>query len=214
MTAEADFSLDSSKPSGRRSYCKACDRRRGRAYYDAHKDELYAQRAAAREAAWQAELEAHVEEHRKRVAAAKKLHAAQSRRQKEFLRSIGVPDLSPEEVTEKARRRKGSDQPHEWDRSETVPVDEERERPPDPGGPSGEGAPPGDPDYHLHAELGEETKRLATHPREEAHRLVEELREGETETTPLIALSGLVLWLGVLVAIVIALVFLIARLAS
>jgi hypothetical protein len=107
-----------------------------------------------------------------------------------------------------------SDQPHEWDRCETVPVDEERERPHDPGGPSGEGAPPGDPDYHLHTELGEETKRLATHPREEAHRLGEELREGETETTPLIALSGLALWLGVVVAIVIALVFLIARLAS
>jgi hypothetical protein len=43
---------------------------------------------------------------------------------------------------------------------------------------------------------------------------VEELREGETETTPLIALSGLVLGLGVLLAIVIALAFLIARLAS
>ena len=77
---------------------------------------------------------------------------------------------------------------------------EERERPPDPGGPSGEGAPPGDPDYHLHTELAEETKRLATHPREEAHRLAEELREGETETTPLIALSGLVL--GVLAGLV------------
>jgi len=99
-------------------------------------------------------------------------------------------------------------------RCETVPVDEERERPHDPGGPSGEGAPPGDPDYHLHTELGEETKRLATHPREEAHRLIEELHEGETETTPLIAISGLALWLGVLVAIVIALVFLIARFAS
>ena len=111
-------------------------------------------------------------------------------------------------------RQQRSGQPHEWDRCETVPVDEERERPNDPGGPSGEGAPPGDPDYHLHTELGEETKRLATHPREEAHRLVEELREGETETTPLIALSGLVLGLGVVLAIVIALVFLIARLAS
>jgi hypothetical protein len=86
--------------------------------------------------------------------------------------------------------------------------------PHDPGGPSGEGAPPGDPDYHLHAELGEETKRLATHPREEAHRLVEELREGETETTPLIALSGLALGLGVVVTILIALVVLITRLAS
>ena len=95
-----------------------------------------------------------------------------------------------------------------------VPMDEERERPHDPGESSGEGAPPGDPDYHLHTELGEETKRLATHPREEAHRLAEELREGETETTPLIALSGLALVLGVVVAIVIALVVLVARLAS
>ena len=93
-------------------------------------------------------------------------------------------------------------------------MDEERERPHDPGGPSGAGAPPGDPDYHLHTELGEETKRLATHPRDEAHRLAEELREGETETTPLIALSGLALGLGVVVAILIALVVLIDRLAS
>ncbi len=93
-------------------------------------------------------------------------------------------------------------------------MDEERERPPDPGGPSGEGAPPDNPNYHLRTELAEETKRLATHPREEAHRLAEELREGETETTPLIALSGLVLGIGVLLAIVIALVFLIARLVS
>lgn len=94
-----------------------------------------------------------------------------------------------------------------------MPVDEDRERPPDPGGTSGEGAPPGDPDYHLHTELAEETKRLATHPREEAHRLVEELREGETDTTPLIAVSGLALGIGVLLAILIALTFLIARLA-
>jgi hypothetical protein len=64
MTVEADFGLDRSKASGRRSYCKACDRRRGRAYYDARKDELYAQRVAAREAAWQAGLEAQVEESR------------------------------------------------------------------------------------------------------------------------------------------------------
>jgi hypothetical protein len=93
-------------------------------------------------------------------------------------------------------------------------VDEERDRSRGPGSPSGEGAPPGDPDYHLHTELGEETKRLAAHPREEAHRLLDELREGETETTPLIAISGMVLWIGVLVAVVIALVFVIARLAS
>jgi hypothetical protein len=92
-------------------------------------------------------------------------------------------------------------------------MDDERQRPPDPGGPSGAGAPPG-PDYHLHTELAEETKRLATHPREEAHRLMEELREGETETTPLIAVSGLALVIGVLLAILIALAFLIPRLVS
>ena len=111
MTVEADFGLDRSKTSGRRSYCKACDRRRGRAYYNAHKDELYAQRVAAREAARRAESEALEEEHRKRVAAAKTLHAAQVRRQKEFLRSIGVPDLSPEEISERARRRPSASVP-------------------------------------------------------------------------------------------------------
>jgi hypothetical protein len=105
LTAEVDFGVDRSKACGRRSYCKACDRRRGRAYYDAHKDELYAQRVAAREAAWQAELEAQVEPHRNRVAAAKKLHEAQVRHQKEFLRSIGVRDLSSEEVIERYRAR-------------------------------------------------------------------------------------------------------------
>jgi hypothetical protein len=101
LTVEADFGLHRSKACGRRSYCKACDPRRGRAYYDARKDELHTRRAAAREAAWQADLEAQEEESRKRVAAARRLHAAQVRRQKEFLRSIGVPDLSPEEVTER-----------------------------------------------------------------------------------------------------------------
>jgi hypothetical protein len=107
MTAEDEFGVDRSKACGRRSYCKACDRRRGRAYYDARKDELYAQRVAAREAAWQAELEAQVEPHRKRVAAAKKLHEAQVRNQKKLLRSLGVSDLSPEEVTERARATQG-----------------------------------------------------------------------------------------------------------
>jgi hypothetical protein len=36
--------------------------------------------------------------HRKRIAAAKKAHEAGVRRQKELLRSLGVPDLSPEEI--------------------------------------------------------------------------------------------------------------------
>src|SRR5215217_6606795 len=111
ITAEADFGVDRSRSCGRRSYCKACDRLRGRAYYDAHKDELYARRVAGRETAREAELKALEKEHRKRVTAAKKLHAAQVRRQKEFLRSIGVPDLSPEEISERARRRPSASVP-------------------------------------------------------------------------------------------------------
>jgi hypothetical protein len=70
----------------------------------------------------------------------------------------------------------------------------------------------GDPEFHLHSELGEEAKRLATHPREEAHRLSEELKAGEVETTPLIALSGIGIWLGLFITIVIALVFVVAYL--
>jgi hypothetical protein len=58
-----------------------------------------------------AEREALEKEHRKRVVATKKLHAAQVRRQKEFLRSIGVPDLSPEEVSERACRRPSENLP-------------------------------------------------------------------------------------------------------
>jgi transcriptional regulator NrdR family protein len=98
MTEEDDFGVDRSKASGRRSYCKECDRRRGSAYYAEHRDELYAKREAVREAASQAELEKLEKEHRKRVAANKRLHEAQVRRQKEYLRSIGVPDVSPEEI--------------------------------------------------------------------------------------------------------------------
>jgi hypothetical protein len=94
LTEEEDFGIDHSKTSGRRSHCKDCDRRRGRAYYAEHRDELYAKREAVGEAARQAELKELEKEHRKRVAANEKLHEAQVRRQKEFLRSIGVPDLS------------------------------------------------------------------------------------------------------------------------
>lgn len=76
------------------------------------------------------------------------------------------------------------------------------------------GAPPGrDPDFRLHAELGEEAKRLATHPREEAHRLSDELRAGEVETTPLIALSVVGIGVSLVIAIVIALVVLAIYLA-
>jgi hypothetical protein len=98
MTPESGFGFDRTKASGRKSHCKHCDRRRGRAYYDAHKDELHAERLAIREAEREAALKALEPIHRKRVAEAKRLHAAGVRRQKKLLRELGVPDLSPEEI--------------------------------------------------------------------------------------------------------------------
>ena len=83
---------------------------------------------------------------------------------------------------------------------------DERERRDEPVG----GAPRGgDPEVHLHTELGKEAKRLVTHPREEAHRLSEELKAGEVETTPLIALTGLGIALGVVIALVLVVAYLI-----
>jgi hypothetical protein len=103
VTEEDGFGVDRSKASGRKSHCRECDRRRGRTYYRAHRAELYAQREAVREAARQAYLKRLEKEHRKRIAAVKKEHEAGVRRQKELLRSLGVPDLSPEEITASCR---------------------------------------------------------------------------------------------------------------
>jgi hypothetical protein len=108
MTAEADFGVDRSKASGRRSYCKACDRWRGRAYYDARKDELYAQRVAAREAAWQTELEGREEEHKKKVAALRKQHEAAKRAQAELLREIGYWESPYAQRSSETRARRDS----------------------------------------------------------------------------------------------------------
>ena len=108
LTEKDGFGIDRTKAGGRKSHCKTCDRQRAEAYYAEHREELYARREAVREAARQAHLKTLEKEHRKRVAAGKKLHAAQVRRQKEYLRSIGVPDLSPDEITEMAREGGGA----------------------------------------------------------------------------------------------------------
>jgi hypothetical protein len=110
MTAETGFAVDRSKASGRKSHCRTCDARRAHGWYVEHREELYARRAAAREAAWAAELKALAKEQRKRVAAVKKQHEAGVRRQRELLKSLGVPDLSPEEINERARRRSGQEE--------------------------------------------------------------------------------------------------------
>jgi hypothetical protein len=84
------FAVDRHAAAGRKSHCKECDRRRQRAYYDAHKDEWNAQRKAERERAYEAELERRIAEKRGRIEAAKKRHAAQQRAQADYLRSIGA----------------------------------------------------------------------------------------------------------------------------
>ena len=94
LTAEADFGADRSKKSGHKSHCRACER----ADYASRKDELQARRLAIREAEREAALRALEPIHRKRVAEAKRLHAAQVRRQKKLLRELGVPDWSPEDI--------------------------------------------------------------------------------------------------------------------
>jgi hypothetical protein len=104
LTEEAGFGVDRSKASGRRAHCRECECRRKKAHYAAHRDELRAARLAAKEAALQAELRGLETVQRKRVAAARKAHAAGVRRQKALLRELGVPDVSAEEVTERARR--------------------------------------------------------------------------------------------------------------
>jgi hypothetical protein len=104
-TEEEGFALDRFAAAGRKSHCKACDRQRRKAYYAEHREELYAKREAVREAARQAHLAALAVEHEKRIAAAKRQHEAGVRRQRELLKSLGVPDLTPEEVSERARRR-------------------------------------------------------------------------------------------------------------
>jgi hypothetical protein len=63
-----------------------------------------------------------------------------------------------------------------------------------------------DREFRLHSELAHEAKRVVAHPAEETHRLAEELTEGEADTTPLIALTGLIIGFAVIVVIVIALV--------
>jgi hypothetical protein len=65
-----------------------------------------------------------------------------------------------------------------------------------------------DREVRLHSELGHEARQVVMHPAEEAHRLREELKAGEADTTPLIAVTGLAIWIAIIVAIVLVLVVL------
>jgi hypothetical protein len=101
LTPEEGFHRDRSQPSGRKSRCRACHCSDVGNYHAAVRKP---RRLAALEAERAAEREALEKEHKRRFAAVKRAAAAGAKRQREFLRSIGVPDLSPEEVTERATR--------------------------------------------------------------------------------------------------------------
>ncbi len=64
LTEREGFAADRHATAGRKAHCKACDRRRAAAYYAAHREEMYAARVAAREAAYEADLERRIEEKR------------------------------------------------------------------------------------------------------------------------------------------------------
>jgi hypothetical protein len=97
LTEEEGFGIDRSKASGRKSHCRACDRRHGRAYYDAHREEQRASRLAAKEAAREGERKEFEKLSRERIAAAHRAHAEGVRRQRELFAEIGVPDVEPRE---------------------------------------------------------------------------------------------------------------------
>ena len=102
LTPEDGFGVDRHQPSGRKSRCRACHRGEAKAYHHAVRKP---RRLAALEAERLAEEKIRQREHKKRLRAAHKAAEEGARRQREFLRSIGVPDLSPEEITERAHRR-------------------------------------------------------------------------------------------------------------
>jgi hypothetical protein len=91
LTPEDGFGVDRHQPSGRKSRCRVCHRRDVKAYDDAvRKPRRLAALEAERAAEWKA-LEA---EHRERAKAVKRAAAAGAKRQREFLASIGVEDVS------------------------------------------------------------------------------------------------------------------------
>jgi hypothetical protein len=103
LTPEEGFHRDRSQPSGRKSRCRACHSSDVRSYHAAvRKPRRLAALEAERAAEWKA-LEA---EHRERAEVRKRAAEAGRRRQAKLLAELGVPDLSPEEVTARASPRR------------------------------------------------------------------------------------------------------------
>jgi hypothetical protein len=76
------------------------------------------------------------------------------------------------------------------------------------------GAPEGDEEFHLSTAAKDELKRLAEHPVEEAHRLQDEVREGEKASGLFTFVAETAVWIWLLAAVLIAAVFLIAYFAT
>ena len=104
LTPEDGFGVDRHQPSGRRSLCRVCHRHDAKVY---HATIRKPRRLAALEAERAAELKALEPEHRERLKAAKRAAAAGARRQREFLASIGVEDVSGEELSRRVRAAGG-----------------------------------------------------------------------------------------------------------
>jgi hypothetical protein len=75
-------------------------------------------------------------------------------------------------------------------------------------------APEGEEEFHLSTAARDELKRLAEHPLEEAHRLQEDVREGEKASGLLTFVAETAIWIWLLAALLIAAVFLIAYFAT
>jgi hypothetical protein len=88
ITERDGFSVDQHAPSGRKALCRECDRKKARAYYEAHKDERRAERQATRQAAYEADLDAKIKEKRPMLEAKKRAHRAAVARQDALLERI------------------------------------------------------------------------------------------------------------------------------
>jgi hypothetical protein len=67
-------------------------------------------------------------------------------------------------------------------------------------------------DFTLHTELADDAKRLVTHPVKEAERLEHEAAVGEADTTPLILIGEVALFVALLVVVLVAVLFTISSL--
>jgi hypothetical protein len=100
MREEADFYRDRHQPSGRKSSCRVCCLRAARVYHvGVRKPRREASRGRTPSGGGDSPARA-----QERLRALHKEAVEAARRQKRLLREPGVPDLSPEEVAERARR--------------------------------------------------------------------------------------------------------------